>query len=62
MIDFKTTLHMTSGKGNANKQLSVSKKNCFKYMISMIKAKVSFFELQIQEVMVRMVTRTPFCI
>ena len=28
---------------NANKQLSVSKKFCFKYRISMIKTKLSFF-------------------
>ena len=28
---------------NANKQLSVSKEFCFKYRISMIKAKLSFF-------------------
>ena len=28
---------------NAYKQLSVSKKNCFKYRISMIKVKLSFF-------------------
>ena len=28
---------------NTNKQLSVSKKFCFKYRISMIKAKLSFF-------------------
>ena len=28
---------------NADKQLSVSKKLCFKYSISMIKAKLSFF-------------------
>ena len=45
---------------NANKQLSVSKKLCFKYRISMIKAKLSFSELQIQKVMVPMATRVPF--
>ena len=37
---------------NANKQLCVSKKFCFKLRISMIKGKLSFSELQIQKVMV----------
>ena len=45
---------------NANKQLSVSKKFCFKYRISMIKATLSFSELQIQKIMVPVVTRVPF--
>ena len=46
---------------NAKKQRSVSKKFCFKYTISMIKAKLSFSEQQIQKVMVLMVTRVLFC-
>ena len=37
---------------SANKQLSISKKVCVKYRISMIKAKLSFSELQIQKVIV----------
>ena len=42
-IDFETTLHVSGGSVDAYKQLSVSKKFCFKYKISFIKAKLSFF-------------------
>ena len=46
---------------NANEELSVSKKIFLKYRISMIKLNCHFSELQVQKVMVPMVTRAPFC-
>ena len=46
---------------NANKQLSVSKKFCSGYKISMIKPNCHLSELQVQKVIVPMVTMIPFC-
>ena len=46
---------------NANKQLSVSKKFLKFNGFQLLKPNCQFSELQIQKVMVSMVTRVPFC-